>query len=119
MRGTDGSLWHKWQKRPNGTTGWSDWAAERGVSVASDPTVARNADGRLEVFVRGDDGTLRHKWQTGNSAQPWSAWASERGLLTNDPAVAQDLGGCLEVFVLGADQGLWRNWQAAPNNGWN
>ena len=53
--------WHIWQTAPN--NGWSGWASH-GRRHLSDPVVARNADGRLEVFVRGADNALWHIWQT-------------------------------------------------------
>jgi hypothetical protein len=34
--------------------------------------VSRNADGRLEAFVRGTDGALWHTWQTA----PGNGWNS-------------------------------------------
>ena len=39
------------------------------------PVVGNNADGRLEVFVRGTDGALWHIWQTAPN-NGWSGWAS-------------------------------------------
>ncbi len=40
--------------------------------------VGKNADGRLEVFVRGSDKALYHKWQTAPN-NGWSGWASMGG----------------------------------------
>jgi len=58
-------------------TGWSGWASEGGV-LTSDPAVANNEDGRLEVFVRGTDNALWHKWQVAPN-NGWSDWLSEGG----------------------------------------
>ena len=98
-------------------TGWSGWASEGGV-LTSDPAVANNADGRLEVFVRGTDNALWHNWQTAPN-NGWSGWASEGGVLTSNITVGSNADGRLEMFVRGTDQALWHNWQTAPNNGWS
>jgi hypothetical protein len=89
--------------------------------LASDPTVAENADGRLEVFVRGDDGALWHIWQTGDRARPWSAWESLAGLLTSNVAVGRNSDGRLEAFVRGGDNALYHKWQKRANGttGWS
>jgi len=41
-------------------------------------TVNQDADGRLELFVRGADGAVWHKWQTAPN-NGWSGWASMGG----------------------------------------
>lgn len=47
-----------------GGGGWSPWHDLDG-DAAGTPALSRNADGRLEVFVRGRNGMLQHRWQ------PW------------------------------------------------
>jgi hypothetical protein len=79
---------------------------------------ATNADGRLEVFVRGTDDALWHNWQTAPT-NGWSGWASLGGVISSEPEVAANADGRLEVFVRGTDNALWHNWQTAPNNGWS
>jgi len=96
---------------------WSGWASEGGV-ITSDIVAGRNADGRLEVFVRGTDNALWHKYQvTPNGA--WSDWTWEGGVLTSNVAVGQDADGRLEVFACGTDNALWRKYQVSPNGGWS
>jgi len=96
---------------------WSGWASEGGV-LTSQITVANDADGRLEVFVRGTDNALWHKWQVAPNSG-WSGWASEGGVLTSDIAVGRNADGRLEAFVRGTDNALWRKGQVAPNSGWS
>jgi hypothetical protein len=76
-RGTDGHIWHVWQKDPNGLTGWLG-PIGIGGDVTSDPAVGANDDGRLEVYNRGGDGGLWHFWQ-GFSGAPWSVSISLGG----------------------------------------
>jgi C1A family cysteine protease len=96
---------------------WSGWASERGV-LNSQITVGSNADGRLEVFVRGTDNALWHKWQVAPNSG-WSGWASEGGVLTSGVATGRNKDGRLEVFVRGTDNAMWHKWQVAPNSGWS
>ncbi|NML13645.1 C1 family peptidase [Azohydromonas caseinilytica] len=96
---------------------WSGWASEGGV-LTSDIAVDNNADGRLEVFVRGTDGAVWHKWQVAPNSG-WSGWASEGGVITSNIAVGRNADGRLEVFVRGTDNALWHKWQVAPNSTWS
>jgi hypothetical protein len=124
--GSDGMLWEKYQTAPN--NGWSDWkffGAPPGVKwITSSPVVARNADGRLEVFMIGSDRRLWHIWQTapGNG---WSGWDSlsvpEEGAhgIVGTPAVGSNADGRLEVFISTGVGAWWHRWQLAPNSGWS
>ncbi len=98
-------------------TGWSGYNRLGGV-ITSDPAVGRNADGRMEVFVRGTDNALYSIWQTTPSSG-WAGYQRLGGVLTSDPVVVRNADGRLEVFVRGTDQSLWHIWQTAPNNGWS
>ena len=72
-----GGLWHIWQTSPGG--GWSQWVS-LGDPFAKAPldlptfTLARNGDGRLEVFTADQDG-FDHSWQTTPNGGTWSPWA--------------------------------------------
>ena len=86
--------------------------------MGSRVSVLNNADGRLEIFVRGTDGALWHKWQTAPN-NGWSGWASLGGVITEAPVAGRNKDGRLEVFGRGTDGALWHIWQTAPNNGWS
>jgi hypothetical protein len=58
-----------------------------GGEITSTPAVAKNADCRLEVFVRGTDGKLYHKWQLSPGSHSWSDWGSLEGEITSTQAV--------------------------------
>ena len=98
-------------------TGWSDWAG-LGGGLTSSIAVGRNADGRLEAFVRGGDNALYHLWQTSPNGT-WTDWSSLGGFLTSDPVVASNADGRLEVFVRGGDNALYHLWQTSPNGTWS
>ena len=80
-------------------------------------TVARNLDGRLEMFAVGWDNRVYHQWQWGNGS--WSGWADRGGSIQGLPIVARNLDGRLEVFGRGTDNAIWHMWQVAPNSGWS
>jgi hypothetical protein len=85
--------------------------------------VARNADGRLEVFMGAGDGGVWHKWETAVGGT-WSAWTSEGspggGLRGYAPCLARNGDGRLEVFCVGGpDASLWHKWQTRASNGWS
>jgi hypothetical protein len=52
-----GWLLHTYQATPGG--GWGAWLS-LGGNLSNGPAVARNADGRLEVFAAGTDQTVWH-----------------------------------------------------------
>jgi hypothetical protein len=88
-----------------------------GGKVAGTPVIAANADGRLQVFVRGPAGDIATKWQvTPNGG--WSSWASLGGGTVGAPSVARNLDGRLELVARATDNSIWHNWQTAPNAGW-
>src|SRR5581483_962541 len=92
----------------NGLHGWFTGKA----------AVAKNADGRLEVFARGGDNALWHIWQT-SAGGAWSGWSSLGGSLTGNPAVVTSGDGRLEVFARGGDNGLWHRWQTSAGGNWS
>ena len=100
-RGADTNLWHIWQTSAGG--GWSSWASLTGVpsnqlTITSDPIVALNQDGRLEVFALDMHGALCHIWETAADGI-WSYWTSLAGTLTSDPTVVIDQKGQLHAFA--------------------
>jgi len=81
--------------------------------------VARNADGRLEVFGTAADDSIWHIWRTAPNSG-WSAWTPfhSGGDRLRQLVVGQNLDGRLEVFGTAGDDTIWHTWQTAPNNGW-
>ena len=77
-----------------------------------------NADGRMEVFVRGLDGASYHKWQT-SAGGGWSGWDDLGGILTSKHGVGRNADGRLEIFVRGTDNAVWHNWQTSAGGGWS
>jgi hypothetical protein len=117
------AVWHAWQRREGG---WSDWESlgrpggpETGAEYR--PAVARNHDGRLELFTVARVGTVWHRWQGAEGG--WSAWSSlGRPIgeyVGGTPAAAQNKDGRLEVFAMASDGAVWHRWQRAEGGGWS
>lgn len=70
----DRNVYHAWQT--SASNGWSDWVnegAEGGGFAIGAPGLARNGDGRLEIFAVAFDRNIYHKWQTAAS-NGWGPW---------------------------------------------
>lgn len=109
-RGTDDAVWYKIRAvSVNAATGAvTDEFLNRislGGVVTSDPVVASNAGGRLEVFARGTDNALWHNWQLDNGE--FGGWASLGGTLLGGAAAGLNQSGRMSVFHRGTDSGLW------------
>jgi hypothetical protein len=86
--GGNQQIWDRFQ-RTAGDDDWWKWfsldTAGSGELLTSVPVVARNADGRLELFVVGGNGAVWHRWQTtpNGSGRRGNRWAVKRvGSLT-------------------------------------
>ncbi|HTD34213.1 MAG TPA: protease pro-enzyme activation domain-containing protein [Candidatus Elarobacter sp.] len=105
----------------NALVGWSRLGAPAN-GVLGAPVVARNADGRLEVFVVDTTGKLAHVWQTAPN-NGWSTWAplptSGAGFSGPPDSIVNDADGRLEVFTMASGGIPFHVWQTAPNNGWS
>ncbi|MFO0759865.1 MAG: phage tail tip lysozyme [Byssovorax sp.] len=88
--------------------------ASLGGSIAGDPAVGANADGRLEVFALGPKGNMVTTFQTEPNGG-WSGWFSLGGNLEGRPAVANNEDGRIELFARSAGNTLEHAWQDSPN----
>jgi hypothetical protein len=122
--GGNQEIWQRWQRTP-GDDDWWKWfspdTAGSGELLTSVPVVARNADGRLELFVVRADGAVWQRWQTAPNGN-WSSWKSmgSRAGGFADLGVGRNADGRLELFATlqnGTD--LWHIWQTAPNGNWS
>ena len=100
--------------------------AARALPTRGRLVVGENADGRLQLFIRGTDGAIHHQWQGNAGGFGWSGWrplGTETGW-RGDPAVTRDRDGRLVIAACkgpGADEGsLWFARQNVSNgsSGW-
>ncbi len=116
VMGDDGRLDHLAQLAPNGAwaAAWKDSGGSPPGGAAGGLAVARNNDGRLELFVRGVDGHIYHRPQQIPGAALVPAWTSLGGAFTGSPVVGRSDDGRLEVFAVGKDRAIHRAAQIAP-----
>jgi surface antigen len=79
--------------------------------------LARNADGRLEVFAVANSGATFHTWQA-SAGRAWSDWSAFDGNLAH-VAADTNADGRLEVFGVTANGTLFHKWQQAPGVFWS
>jgi hypothetical protein len=130
VTGSGGTLWHAWQDMPQISPGgiWRSWYW-RGLPPAQLPNfyfrdvvaTARNADGRIEVFVIDRYGLLWHIWQE-TAGGIWSAWYNfnlEFGG-TSSPSAKANRDGRLEVFIgASMDGAVYHIWQLSAGGAWS
>ena len=120
--GNDTHLFHNWQIRP-GISDPTNWIGETRFpgDSAKQVTVARNADGRLEIFYVGTNSSLYHNWQMKPGVSDTANWAGETvfpGDSAIQVAVAPNLDDHLETVYIGTNTDLFHNWQANPSSNW-
>jgi hypothetical protein len=105
----------------------NEWTLFVDRPAGSQPVVAMNADGRLEVFILGglgeQAGKLYHRWQNKSQETPplygWNRkWEDLGGPWGSLPVVATNGNGALEIFIVSESRDLAHTWQTPPNDGW-
>jgi kumamolisin len=113
--GGDSQLYRSVQANSGGAfNAWHVLAG--GLTFAGQPVVGANADGRLEIFIRGMDGAV---WTIYETAPGNYASVSFGGPVAGDPSVGHNADGRLEYFVRGTDGGVWTRYQLTPSGGWS
>jgi hypothetical protein len=129
--GTDaktGKIWHARQDStaPGGWSGWKSLGTPPGQrTVETPPALARNKNGRLELFIVDKGSAVWHRWQEQAGGDRWAAWHSlnkpgQHLKIKGSLAVTQNKDGRLELFVTASDGAVWHIWQdpRAPG-GWS
>ncbi len=81
---------------------WSENWSDLGGDIDGEPSVGRNAQGRLQVFAV-SGGRVWHKVQSRAGSDRWNGWYDLGGRASDSPAVARMADGRLVVFAVGAD----------------
>ncbi|MDY8049632.1 hypothetical protein UY416_25415 [Paenibacillus polymyxa] len=122
MIGEDYKVRHRWLLKPSDdwaeSSNWSDWTCMGDDAVAI-LAVAKNVDGRIEVFGHDPDNyTIKHKWQTTPNGGWSDGWASLGGEYANFK-VETNQDGRIELFAISVwGAKLHHNYQTA-NGGWS
>lgn len=97
------------------------WLSAGNQRVNSDPVVAQNADGRLEIFARSGFpsfiGNIVHNSQTSPSSFfSYTGWSSlarpPSSNLVGKPAIGMNLDGRLDVFAVDSRGNVYHNPQS-------
>lgn len=113
-RGIDNNIDYMWQTTPGASWDSAGWVPlELNYSFQGTPTVAKDANGLLEVFARGSDNNI---WYTTQQGTGWSGWSILQSSVSyfSSPKVMANQDGLLEVFALGSDNNIWHISQESP-----
>jgi surface antigen len=99
-----------------GFTRFIDFGLAIGRLSDSPIALARNADGRLEVFAVEATGASMHAWQIG-AGGAWTGWAPFGGTFTSIAAEA-NADGRLEAFATAADGTIFHRSQVTAGSAW-
>ena len=121
IQGSNGDVFHLWESTSAGTNWTSSWADIAGTNSNPRLAVARNLDGRLQVFAVGGNGVMYSSWQNSPGGS-WSGWSSFGTGKVIQPGfvVGQNLDGRLEAFAKGSGPtaDVFHLWQSAPSSSW-
>jgi hypothetical protein len=96
------------------------WRVGRSSSSASGggtASLARNKDGRLELFAVGLAGEVFHRWQV-SPGGTWSSWARLDGTVSS-MAAETNADGRIELFAVGTAGDVYRRAQVSPGGNWS
>lgn len=99
---------------------WTGWINLNEAYSENVPSVIANADGRLEVFIRGVDNQVYHSYMLSPSdVNSWSSWINlDQGVTYSPQGVVRNADGRLEVFIRGTNNQLWGDAQVSPGGTW-
>ncbi len=117
------NVFEKHQLWPGGS--WSAWQGMSGYLTTLG--LARNRDGRLELFganshIPDSSSNVFQRWQLAPNSG-WSGWNAVAGYLTG-VAVATNQDGRLELFgvnthIPDGNNNVFQKWQLSPGGGWS
>lgn len=121
-------LYHRHQRRPGGawnvgeqlaqpTPNIQDWRLLH-TSVAGNPVIVSNSDGRLEILVR-DTNERIHAARQATPGGPWPdqvEWIRLGNFFVDDPVVARDSTGALHAFARNSSNITFRLTQRISEN---
>ncbi|GEM_PF-1507445 len=81
---------------------WAEEWIDLEGDIDGEPVIARNAQGRLQVFAV-SGGRVWHKVEAKAGSDRWNGWYDLGGHVSEPPVVARNADGRLVVFAVGAD----------------
>jgi len=120
--GSNNTVWHTRQAVASGDWdgSWQLLHTDQSADQRTQLTVARNSDGRLELFGLSSDKRIWHTLQTAPNDVWDDGW--QELYSSNDKlktiTVAQNADGRLQLLGVGTDDRVWHTFQTAPNGNW-
>jgi hypothetical protein len=111
VRATDDAIYHRYRDGNTWSPGWALLGAPPGGATSA-PASISNANGRIDLFVRGGDAAIWQKTWTGS----WGPWRSAGGVATSAPTVVSRGPNNLIVFFRGLDGQIYQRTDAGA--GW-
>ncbi|MGW1616629.1 tectonin domain-containing protein [Streptomyces sp. NPDC002285] len=114
----NGQISYRKQTAPNSEM-WSDWTLMADTSYVTSVAVARNADGRLELFAVNANFQIFRRREATPGSEQWTSWEGPVGSNTRTLAAEANKDGRIELFVTDTSDQIWHTWQSVPNaNDW-
>ena len=118
------NVWGQWKGAPPPTPvapeisrEWAEWNGWLTMAcLARQIVVARNPDGRLELFAVTFTYELSHRWQVAPNS-PWGGFARMPGVVTG-LAIALGADNNINLFAIGRNKEILCNRKAAGWTGW-
>jgi hypothetical protein len=111
------NMWFDQQVEPGGAwSGYSEFVVGDFLPGGG-AGVARNHDGRIEVFGIGLNSQMYHAWQT-DLIGDWHGFVSLGGGFESGAGAAANADGRLEVFGVGFDDQMYHAWQTTAGGAW-
>jgi hypothetical protein len=112
VRGTDNQIYHRWFSP---STGWAGWDSLGGAATSA-PTINSQADGILNVFIRGTDGAV---WQKSWTGTEYTGWFTLGGQIIGAPVAITTVPGTVDLFVRGVDRAIYqKHWNGGAWTEW-
>jgi hypothetical protein len=115
--GGDGALYHRWETQVGGyaTGALSGWASLDAYGTPGTLRVARQADGRITLFLQAANRQIYFVAQNGPNGGWPTSWQPLAAMTTRGFDVGTNQDGRLEVQAVGDDGALHTIWQVTPN----
>ncbi|MBK7612697.1 MAG: CHAP domain-containing protein [Actinomycetales bacterium] len=110
VRGSDGNIYQTWYDW--GTGGRGGWISMGGPGGASDPAVARTADGHVQILTT-SAGAVRQNWfdPPSGAIGRWVSTVALPATALGTPALAARPGtSVIDAFVRGSDGNIYQTW---------
>lgn len=96
---------------------WSSAASAATGYVQGTMAMARNVDGRIEIFGTDSTGGVWHRWQDSAGSGTWTPWVQFDGPRMTSLAAEANADGRIELFGLDAGGAIYHRWQWS--GGWS